>query len=112
MARECNGDWPQKPVWCRTCRPMRICASRRSEEHTSELQSLRHLVCRLLLEKKKKKINKMKRGLKAEYPLESYAENELQLKDKDTDGRLHTEKDRGGIYRKTSTEESDESEPG
>src|SRR5262245_65065808 len=32
----------------------------RSEEHTSELQSLRHLVCRLLLEKKKKK-NKHKR---------------------------------------------------
>src|SRR5438045_91680 len=28
----------------------------RSEEHTSELQSLRHLVCRLLLEKKKKKL--------------------------------------------------------
>src|SRR5258705_6615585 len=27
----------------------------RSEEHTSELQSLRHLVCRLLLEKKQKK---------------------------------------------------------
>src|SRR5437899_10053767 len=26
---------------------------KRSEEHTSELQSLRHLVCRLLLEKKK-----------------------------------------------------------
>src|SRR5438045_4739623 len=31
---------------------------RRSEEHTSELQSLRHLVCRLLLEKKKKTTNK------------------------------------------------------
>src|SRR5258705_10022939 len=30
-------------------------ARKRSEEHTSELQSLRHLVCRLLLEKKKKK---------------------------------------------------------
>src|SRR5436853_3703659 len=30
----------------------------RSEEHTSELQSLRHLVCRLLLEKKKKKKEK------------------------------------------------------
>src|SRR5262245_13557195 len=30
---------------------------RRSEEHTSELQSLRHLVCRLLLEKKKTKRN-------------------------------------------------------
>src|SRR5690554_7052406 len=29
--------------------------SRRSEEHTSELQSRPHLVCRLLLEKKKKK---------------------------------------------------------
>src|SRR5205814_8003925 len=32
----------------------------RSEEHTSELQSLRHLVCRLLLEKKKKKKKKKK----------------------------------------------------
>src|SRR2546425_8463844 len=31
-------------------------ASMRSEEHTSELQSLAYLVCRLLLEKKKKKI--------------------------------------------------------
>src|SRR5437016_11533395 len=32
--------------------------SERSEEHTSELQSLTNLVCRLLLEKKKKKIQK------------------------------------------------------
>src|SRR5687768_17942531 len=31
----------------------------RSEEHTSELQSRLHLVCRLLLEKKKKKKTKM-----------------------------------------------------
>src|SRR2546425_2673429 len=30
-------------------------AGRRSEEHTSELQSLAYLVCRLLLEKKKQK---------------------------------------------------------
>src|SRR5687767_15778898 len=30
-----------------------ICCSARSEEHTSELQSLAYLVCRLLLEKKK-----------------------------------------------------------
>src|SRR5262245_63703825 len=30
-------------------------ANARSEEHTSELQSLRHLVCRLLLEKKKER---------------------------------------------------------
>src|SRR5947199_8076943 len=37
------------------CMGQRYCRSRseRSEEHTSELQSLRHLVCRLLLEKKK-----------------------------------------------------------
>src|SRR5438046_4498475 len=33
----------------------------RSEEHTSELQSLTNLVCRLLLEKKKKKIAVHKR---------------------------------------------------
>src|SRR5215213_11754585 len=32
----------------------------RSEEHTSELQSLTNLVCRLLLEKKKKSRNKQK----------------------------------------------------
>src|SRR5262245_63068680 len=32
-----------------------LALTRRSEEHTSELQSLRHLVCRLLLEKKKHK---------------------------------------------------------
>src|SRR3712207_7002454 len=31
--------------------------SSRSEEHTSELQSRQYLVCRLLLEKKKKQIN-------------------------------------------------------
>src|SRR2546425_2811601 len=36
------------------CRRTRWSASR-SEEHTSELQSLAYLVCRLLLEKKKKK---------------------------------------------------------
>src|SRR5262245_60182668 len=32
---------------------VRLGTAVRSEEHTSELQSLRHLVCRLLLEKKK-----------------------------------------------------------
>src|ERR1039457_7387902 len=43
-------------------RPTRTCSSRRrqhryrSEEHTSELQSPCNLVCRLLLEKKKKKL--------------------------------------------------------
>src|SRR3989441_1844604 len=34
-----------------------VCRLIISEEHTSELQSLAYLVCRLLLEKKKKKIN-------------------------------------------------------
>src|SRR3989449_7713345 len=34
-------------------------ACRRSEEHTSELQSRLHLVCRLLLEKKKQRTNIM-----------------------------------------------------
>src|SRR5205814_3577938 len=35
------------------CSECRVIVNWRSEEHTSELQSLRHLVCRLLLEKKK-----------------------------------------------------------
>src|SRR5258708_10426356 len=45
---------------CRTCGHVGCCdesknkhATKRSEEHTSELQSPDHLVCRLLLEKKK-----------------------------------------------------------
>src|SRR2546423_15307648 len=37
------------------CLMAMTCAVPRSEEHTSELQSLAYLVCRLLLEKKKKK---------------------------------------------------------
>src|SRR5262245_62827278 len=45
----------------RQSRPSQIPSVRRSEEHTSELQSLRHLVCRLLLEKKKKKKKKEKK---------------------------------------------------
>src|SRR5437660_2521981 len=43
---------------CRSkCLCTRSCIDIRSEEHTSELQSRGHLVCRLLLEKKKKHIN-------------------------------------------------------
>src|SRR3712207_7807555 len=37
--------------------PVRSARGRRSEEHTSELQSRQYLVCRLLLEKKKQKLN-------------------------------------------------------
>src|SRR2546425_3541523 len=41
---------------CYSCAARCSKSRRRSEEHTSELQSLAYLVCRLLLEKKKKKI--------------------------------------------------------
>src|SRR5688572_32293563 len=37
---------------------------KRSEEHTSELQSQSNLVCRLLLEKKNKKINTLEKSMK------------------------------------------------
>src|SRR5438045_5422554 len=49
---------PDRMQPCSPCRAIRQSAGQnngsplRSEEHTSELQSLRHLVCRLLLEKK------------------------------------------------------------
>src|SRR5258706_2156576 len=43
---------PQFPKYPRL--PVITCTGYRSEEHTSELQSLTNLVCRLLLEKKKK----------------------------------------------------------
>src|ERR1035438_10682009 len=43
----------------------------RSEEHTSELQSLRHLVCRLLLEKKNKKYHCVLRHSLTAYPVTS-----------------------------------------
>src|SRR5438105_6944551 len=47
-----------RAVWFGTGRPaFRIHSPGRSEEHTSELQSRVDLVCRLLLEKKKKKNN-------------------------------------------------------
>src|SRR5258707_11736677 len=43
LQNRCSAD----PVWVGACR---------SEEHTSELQSRQYLVCRLLLEKKKKSL--------------------------------------------------------
>src|SRR5258708_25313327 len=45
-ARSSSSSGGMKPSGCRSSRPPR------SEEHTSELQSPDHLVCRLLLEKK------------------------------------------------------------
>src|SRR5258708_26196089 len=46
----CSGDMPVLHTIIDTWRALAV----RSEEHTSELQSPDHLVCRLLLEKKKK----------------------------------------------------------
>src|ERR1035441_4088147 len=46
-----SGQSTRLPPWL-PARPTRKPGRVRSEEHTSELQSLRHLVCRLLLEKK------------------------------------------------------------
>src|SRR5439155_9159091 len=49
------GSWPtSRPCGISTRTRHRGSLSSRSEEHTSELQSRGHLVCRLLLEKKKK----------------------------------------------------------
>src|SRR5262249_61714093 len=49
----CATSGYRKTGWARSA-AARTAASRRSEEHTSELQSLTNLVCRLLLEKKNK----------------------------------------------------------
>src|ERR1035441_7380137 len=48
-----DGPFDIGVLWRHFCGcPPSLQDARRSEEHTSELQSLRHLVCRLLLEKK------------------------------------------------------------
>src|SRR5690349_23873241 len=68
------------PRWCQSkakgktpssdtadCRKIYPQNRKRSEEHTSELQSRRDLVCRLLLEKKKKKKKQKKRHTNTTY---------------------------------------------
>src|SRR5260370_12568304 len=60
LFRSCNNSFskgqPTVTTWSARAVEMRSChvANTRSEEHTSELQSHLNLVCRLLLEKKKK----------------------------------------------------------
>src|SRR5262249_61250760 len=49
--RKAEARWPSRLAGCWSCSKLR------SEEHTSELQSLTNLVCRLLLEKKKRNIS-------------------------------------------------------
>src|SRR6266498_5443078 len=54
--RGCPGSAARAPSargWCERSLRRRSARPPRSEEHTSELQSRPHLVCRLLLEKKK-----------------------------------------------------------
>src|SRR5439155_21799369 len=53
--RQEGGSYPGPRT--KTQGPYGVCARQRSEEHTSELQSRGHLVCRLLLEKKKMQKN-------------------------------------------------------
>src|SRR2546422_7190688 len=61
---ELSCSWEMEPMWHPQWEPLWQAINEvgiplhfhtRSEEHTSELQSRLHLVCRLLLEKKKKK---------------------------------------------------------
>src|SRR5215510_16091288 len=51
-----SGTW--RSAWCRPAADT-TSTRPRSEEHTSELQSRGHLVCRLLLEKKKKPLTQV-----------------------------------------------------
>src|SRR5438876_3782638 len=67
--RSCCGDRAQSARTSRhTCRRYRPCTTSpsRSEEHTSELQSPVHLVCRLLLEKKKKQRSRLNSKTRSE----------------------------------------------
>src|SRR5687768_18182220 len=66
-SQSADGRLRMESAWRRGCKTLHLLhklapyvlrpgrSARRSEEHTSELQSRLHLVCRLLLEKKKKK---------------------------------------------------------
>src|SRR5215216_7811810 len=53
--------------WTCRCATAGVLTETRSEEHTSELQSPDHLVCRLLLEKKKQKHKKLQHKKKKEH---------------------------------------------
>src|SRR2546425_5391838 len=62
MHQQCGKEERPVVIFPRTCGRCKMTTGRsnlemlgRSEEHTSELQSLAYLVCRLLLEKKKQK---------------------------------------------------------
>src|SRR5215813_15300769 len=70
LFRSCSQRWcPQSQC----AAPWRL--SPRSEEHTSELQSRPHLVCRLLLEKKKNNHPTQNAKLTATHRLRSHSQN-------------------------------------
>src|SRR3712207_7627202 len=54
VVMDVRGKGPRERITVEDLRPYEARLSERSEEHTSELQSRQYLVCRLLLEKKKK----------------------------------------------------------
>src|SRR3989440_8661710 len=71
-----------------------VCSSDRSEEHTSELQSRSDLVCRLLLEKKKKRhaVEEVGQPATAAHrapPREPAAREQLLAKAQDVDADGH-----------------------
>src|SRR5439155_11656415 len=89
---------PQMKVWPVSLRPppsaslgSLACSEKRSEEHTSELQSRGHLVCRLLLEKKKK-IEKWQSAMKWRKPSPSRLSNARSHKSTNT-GRILINRD-------------------
>src|SRR5947209_16604162 len=53
MLDQCHNIEPKIPAQIRSVMNVQEATAKRSEEHTSELQSRQYLVCRLLLEKKK-----------------------------------------------------------
>src|SRR5438093_3596665 len=66
---------PLSACACTTAGPKQsgVTTQTRSEEHTSELQSLTNLVCRLLLEKKKKKNKPATKEARREYRIQPSA---------------------------------------
>src|SRR2546430_5169157 len=62
LGREENSKWLDFGHGVHVLSPLALKIMTRSEEHTSELQSQSNLVCRLLLEKKKKDTKLTRRG--------------------------------------------------
>src|SRR5258705_9390278 len=77
--RGCSKWGTDNPIEVAMC--MKI--NHRSEEHTSELQSLRHLVCRLLLEKKKQsgeRRTRMRGAPRTQRPVHEAEEREIKTR--------------------------------